>query len=84
MSLRFIEIFHHKGKADEIEVILQGLPIIETWHYHLENNTESVTKVLLKSEATADYYTGSADNGCCYKRQNVERHQDNYKKYHQE
>jgi len=52
MNLRFIEIYHQKGKADEIEVILKGLPIIETWHYHLEDNMESVTKVLLKSEST--------------------------------
>ena len=52
MALRFIEIYHHKGKADEIEVILKDLPIIDTWHYHLEDNNESVTKILLKSEST--------------------------------
>ncbi len=52
MALRFIEIYHQKGKADEIEVILKDLQIIDTWHYHLEENNESVTKVLLKSEST--------------------------------
>ena len=52
MALRFIEIYHQSGKADEIEVILKDLQIIDTWHYHLEENNESVTKILLKSEST--------------------------------
>ena len=52
MALRFIEIYHQRGKADEIEVILKDLQIIDTWHYHLEENNESVTKILLKSEST--------------------------------
>ena len=52
MALRFIEIYHQSGKADEIELILKDLQIIDTWHYHLEDNSESVTKILLKSEST--------------------------------
>lgn len=52
MTLRFIEIYHQRGKADEIELILKDLQIIDTWHYHLDENNESVTKILLKSEST--------------------------------
>lgn len=50
MALRFIEIYHPQGKADEIELLLKDLPILETWHDHLTDNNESVTKVLLKSK----------------------------------
>jgi uncharacterized hydrophobic protein (TIGR00341 family) len=52
VSLRLLEIYHQKGKADEIDFLLKDLPIIETWHYHVPENNESVTKVLLKSEST--------------------------------
>ena len=50
MALRLIEIYHPQGKADEIELLLKDLPILETWHDHLTDNNESVTKVLLKSK----------------------------------
>ncbi|KPK01550.1 MAG: hypothetical protein AMK71_05125 [Nitrospira bacterium SG8_35_4] len=52
MALRMIEIYHKSGKADEIDVLVKDLPILETWHDHLTDNNESVTKVLLKSENT--------------------------------
>lgn len=52
MALRLIEIYHQKGKADEIEFLLQELPILDTWHDHLTDNNESVTKILVKSEST--------------------------------
>ncbi|MBC8412261.1 hypothetical protein H8E50_01155, partial [bacterium] len=52
MALRFIEIYHEKGKADEIDFLLQELPIIDTWHDHLLENNESVTKILVRSEST--------------------------------
>jgi uncharacterized hydrophobic protein (TIGR00341 family) len=65
MALRLIEIYHQRGKADEIEAILEDLQIIDTWHYHIEESNESVTKVLLKSESTdkildtlRDYFPG--------------------------
>jgi uncharacterized hydrophobic protein (TIGR00341 family) len=52
MSLRLIEIYHKKGKAEEIDFLLKELPILETWHDHLTENGESLTKVLLKSGQT--------------------------------
>ena len=52
MSLRLIEIYHQKGKADEIEFLLQELPVLDTWHDHLTDNNESVTKILVRSEST--------------------------------
>jgi len=52
MGLRLIEIYHPQGKADEIEFLLQELPILDTWHDHLADNNESVTKILVKSEST--------------------------------
>lgn len=52
MSLRFIEIYHQKGKADEIDFLLQEQPIIDTWHDHLPENNESITKILVRSEST--------------------------------
>lgn len=52
MPLRLIEIYHPQGKADEIEFLLQELPILDTWHDHLADNNESVTKILVKSEST--------------------------------
>jgi len=54
MALRFIEIYHQKGKADEIEFLLQELPILDTWHHHLVENNESVTKILVRSESTEE------------------------------
>ncbi len=52
MALRFIEIYHREGKADDIDFLLKDLPIIETWHGHLNEDKESITKVLIKSEDT--------------------------------
>jgi uncharacterized hydrophobic protein (TIGR00341 family) len=52
MSLRFIEIYHQKGKADEIDFLLKDLSILDTWHDHLPENNESVTKILVRSEST--------------------------------
>jgi uncharacterized hydrophobic protein (TIGR00341 family) len=52
MSLRLIEIYHKEGKAEEIDFLLKELPILETWHDHLTENGESLTKVLLKSGQT--------------------------------
>ncbi|UCH81473.1 MAG: TIGR00341 family protein [Nitrospiraceae bacterium] len=52
MALRFIEIYHQKGKADDIDFLLKDLPILDTWHFHLAENNESVTKVLLKTVNT--------------------------------
>lgn len=51
MALRLIEIYHQKGKADEIEFLLKELPILDTWHHHLVENNESVTKILVRSES---------------------------------
>ena len=51
MALRFIEIYHQKGKADEIDFLLQELPILDTWHDHLPENNESVTKILVRTES---------------------------------
>jgi len=52
MSLRLIEIYHQKGMADDIDFLLQELPILDTWHHHLVENNESVTKILVRSEST--------------------------------
>lgn len=52
MALRLIEIYHQKGKADEIDFLLQELPILDTWHDHLAENNESVTKILVRTEST--------------------------------
>lgn len=51
MALRLIEIYHQKGKGDEIEFLLEGSPILDTWHDHLPEG-ETVSKVLLRSEHT--------------------------------
>ncbi len=52
MSLRLIEIYHKQGKADEIDFLIKDIPVLETWHDHLTDNNESVTKILIKSENT--------------------------------
>lgn len=52
MALRLIEIYHRQDKADEIDYLLKGFPLVDTWHQHLEEDKESVTKVLLMSEHT--------------------------------
>jgi len=52
MNLRLIEIYHRQGKADDIDFILQDLSILETWHDHMQESNESVTKILVKSEST--------------------------------
>jgi uncharacterized hydrophobic protein (TIGR00341 family) len=52
MALRLIEIYHKLGKADEIDFLIKDIPVLETWHDHLMENNESVTKILLKTEHT--------------------------------
>jgi uncharacterized hydrophobic protein (TIGR00341 family) len=49
MALRLIEIYHQKGKGDEIEFLLKESPILDTWHDHLPEG-QTVSKILLKSE----------------------------------
>ncbi len=52
MALRLIEIYHREGKADDIDFILQDLPVLETWHYHMPESNESVSKILVKIDLT--------------------------------
>jgi uncharacterized hydrophobic protein (TIGR00341 family) len=51
MSLRLIEIHHKAGQAEEIDFLIKDLPLIETWHDHLDSGG-SVTKILIRSENT--------------------------------
>jgi uncharacterized hydrophobic protein (TIGR00341 family) len=51
MQLRLIEIHHKAGKADDIEFLIKKLPLIETWHDHLDSGG-SVTNILIRSENT--------------------------------
>ena len=51
MSLRLIEIFHKKGKADDLDFLLKDTPILDTWHDHLPDG-QTVSNVLIKSENT--------------------------------
>lgn len=51
MSLRLIEIYHRDGKADTIDSILIGAPVIEMWHDHLPEG-ETISKILLRAENT--------------------------------
>lgn len=52
MALRLIEIYHKLGKADEMDFLLKDMPTLETWHEHLPDNNDSITKVLVKGEQT--------------------------------
>lgn len=57
MALRLIEIYHKGGKADEIEFLLKDLPVLDTWHDHLKDDSESITKLLIRAENTEKIVT---------------------------
>jgi uncharacterized hydrophobic protein (TIGR00341 family) len=51
MGLRLIEIYHQRGKSEEIDFLLKDSPILDIWHDELPKG-ETITKVLLKVENT--------------------------------
>lgn len=51
MALRLIEIYHQRGKSEEIDFLLQDSPILDVWHDQLPEG-ETITKVLLRIENT--------------------------------
>jgi uncharacterized hydrophobic protein (TIGR00341 family) len=51
MALRLIEIYHQRGKSEEIDFLLKDSPILDIWHDALPEG-ETITKVLLKVENT--------------------------------
>ncbi len=51
MPLRLIEIYHQKGKADDIDFLLKDTPTLQIWHIPLSEG-ETLTKVLLQAKNT--------------------------------
>ena len=51
MALRLIEIYHQRGKSEEIDFLLQDSPLLDIWHDQLPEG-ETITKVLLRVEST--------------------------------
>ena len=51
MALQLIEIYHQRGKSEEIEFLLKDSPILDIWHDELREG-ETTTKVLLNMENT--------------------------------
>jgi uncharacterized hydrophobic protein (TIGR00341 family) len=51
MPLRQIEIYHQRGKADDIAFLLKDTPVLQVWHIELSEG-ETVTKVLLQAKNT--------------------------------
>jgi uncharacterized hydrophobic protein (TIGR00341 family) len=51
MALRLIEIYHQRGKAEEIDFLLKDLPVMEIWHDELPQG-ETTTKVLVSAKKT--------------------------------
>jgi uncharacterized hydrophobic protein (TIGR00341 family) len=46
-----IKIHHKEGKAEDIEFLLKDMPLLDTWHDHLDSGG-SVTNILIRSEKT--------------------------------
>ncbi len=51
MALRLIEIYHQRGKADEIDFLLKETDVMDIWHDKLPEG-ETITKVLLTAKNT--------------------------------
>ncbi len=51
MALRLIEIYHQKGKADEIGFLLKDSNVIDIWHVEMPRG-DIITKVLLTAKNT--------------------------------
>lgn len=51
MALRLIEIYHQRGKAEEIDFLLKDTPMLDMWHDRLPEG-ETITKVLINVEKT--------------------------------
>ena len=49
MALRLIEVFHEKGRAEEIAHLLEDHPVLHSWHDLLPGG-ETVTRVLTQAE----------------------------------
>jgi uncharacterized hydrophobic protein (TIGR00341 family) len=51
MALRLIEIYHQKGKAQDIDFLLKDIPVLDTWHDILPEG-ETTTKILTAAKNT--------------------------------
>lgn len=51
MALRLVEIYHQRGKAEEIDFLFKDAPILDIWHDLLPDG-ETITKVLLTAKNT--------------------------------
>jgi uncharacterized hydrophobic protein (TIGR00341 family) len=49
MAIRLIELYHRKGKPDDMAFLLQDVPILDMWHDHLPEG-DVITKILIQSE----------------------------------
>ncbi len=49
MSLRLVEIYHQEGQSEEIDLMLDGSPILQIWHDGLSKGA-TITKVLLAAK----------------------------------
>jgi uncharacterized hydrophobic protein (TIGR00341 family) len=51
MALRLIEIYHQRGKSEEIDFLLEDSAALDIWHDELPEG-ETITKVLIRAENT--------------------------------
>jgi uncharacterized hydrophobic protein (TIGR00341 family) len=49
MLLRLVEIYHQEGQFEEIDLMLEGSPILQIWHDDLSKGA-AITKVLLAAK----------------------------------